>query len=178
LSEPLALEDLLGRQLPHGLLPIPMTTDFGVARVWMRDHTSAGVEGVAVEQLVHGLFSRNNRDISGSYPDAAALPAEEGLVLDGVIWGRMPRVQHVADRRWSLPRSSLWTAYLWPVYDGRRPRGGCSRVVSPDERDGVLERSRRWLGVRRAPRWADPLPVPEWVGQLRKVLAPGSAFSA
>ena len=38
-----------------------MTTDFGVARVWMRDHTSAGVEGVAVEQLVHAYRHSGGR---------------------------------------------------------------------------------------------------------------------
>jgi ATP-dependent DNA ligase len=47
------LEDLLGRQLPHGLVLMPMTTDFAVARAWMRDHTSAGVEGVVVKRLTH-----------------------------------------------------------------------------------------------------------------------------
>ncbi len=45
------LEDVLGRQLPHGLVLMPMTTDFGVARAWMRDHTKAGVEGVVVKHL-------------------------------------------------------------------------------------------------------------------------------
>jgi ATP-dependent DNA ligase len=47
------LEDLLGRQLPHGLVLMPMTTAFGVARAWMRDHTSSGVEGVVVKHLAH-----------------------------------------------------------------------------------------------------------------------------
>lgn len=48
-----ALEHLLGRELPHGLVLVPMTTDVGVARVWMRDHTSAGVEGGGVKHLAH-----------------------------------------------------------------------------------------------------------------------------
>jgi ATP-dependent DNA ligase len=30
-----------------------MSTDFGVARAWMRDRTSAGVEGVVVKHLAH-----------------------------------------------------------------------------------------------------------------------------
>lgn len=47
------LEDLLGRQHPHGLVLMPMTTDLDVARVWMREHTSAGVEGVVVKHLAH-----------------------------------------------------------------------------------------------------------------------------
>jgi ATP-dependent DNA ligase len=45
------LEDLLARQLPHGLVPIPMTKDFAVARTWVLDHTSAGVEGVVAKRL-------------------------------------------------------------------------------------------------------------------------------
>jgi ATP-dependent DNA ligase len=40
------LEDLLGRQLPPGLVLMPMTTDLAVARTWMLDHSRAGVEGV------------------------------------------------------------------------------------------------------------------------------------
>jgi ATP-dependent DNA ligase len=47
------LEDLLSRQLPHGLVLMPMTTDFAVARTWMLNHTSAGVEGVAAKRLDH-----------------------------------------------------------------------------------------------------------------------------
>ena len=34
------------------------------------------------------LYSRNDRDVSRSYPEIAALKLEPGLVLDGVIWGR------------------------------------------------------------------------------------------
>jgi ATP-dependent DNA ligase len=40
------LEDMLGRQLPPGLVLMPMTTDLAVARTWMLDHSHAGVEGV------------------------------------------------------------------------------------------------------------------------------------
>jgi ATP-dependent DNA ligase len=47
------LEDLLGRQLPPGLVLMPMTTDLAVARTWMLDHSDAGVEGVVVKRLTH-----------------------------------------------------------------------------------------------------------------------------
>jgi ATP-dependent DNA ligase len=47
------LEDLLGRQLPPGLVLMPMTTDLAVARTWMLDHSRAGVEGVVVKRLTH-----------------------------------------------------------------------------------------------------------------------------
>jgi hypothetical protein len=39
------LEDLLGRQLPPGLVLMPMTSDLAVARTWMLDHSRTGVEG-------------------------------------------------------------------------------------------------------------------------------------
>jgi hypothetical protein len=44
LAEPSSIEILLSRQLPHGLVLMPMTTDVAVARTWMLDHTSAGIE--------------------------------------------------------------------------------------------------------------------------------------
>lgn len=52
------LEDLLTRQLPHGLALMPMTTDFAVARAWMLNHTSAGVEGVVAKRLAHPYRGR------------------------------------------------------------------------------------------------------------------------
>ena len=45
------LEDLLSRQLPNGLLLVPVTNDFAVARSWILNHTSAGVEGVVAKRL-------------------------------------------------------------------------------------------------------------------------------
>jgi ATP-dependent DNA ligase len=47
------LEALLARQLPHGLVLMPMTTNMAVARTWMLNHTSAGVEGVVAKRLDH-----------------------------------------------------------------------------------------------------------------------------
>jgi ATP-dependent DNA ligase len=41
------LEDLLGRQLPHGLVLMPATTDPVVARAWLTNHSAAGIEGVS-----------------------------------------------------------------------------------------------------------------------------------
>jgi ATP-dependent DNA ligase len=32
---------------------MPTTTDFAVARTWMLDHTSAGVEGVVAKRFDH-----------------------------------------------------------------------------------------------------------------------------
>ncbi|MHA6632094.1 ATP-dependent DNA ligase [Pseudonocardia sichuanensis] len=52
------LEDLLGRQLPHGLVLMSMTTDLAVARAWMLDHTSAGVEGIVIKHLAHAYHGR------------------------------------------------------------------------------------------------------------------------
>ena len=40
------LEDLLARRLPHGLVLMPMSTEFAVARAWLLNHSDAGVEGV------------------------------------------------------------------------------------------------------------------------------------
>ena len=34
------LEDLLGRQLPHGLVLMPATTDPAVARAWLTNHSA------------------------------------------------------------------------------------------------------------------------------------------
>ena len=47
------LEDLLGRQLSHGIVLMPMTTDLAVARTWMHDNISPGVEGVVLKHLAH-----------------------------------------------------------------------------------------------------------------------------
>jgi ATP-dependent DNA ligase len=45
------LEKLLGRQRPHGLVLMPMSTDRAVAREWMFGHTESGIEGVVAKQL-------------------------------------------------------------------------------------------------------------------------------
>jgi ATP-dependent DNA ligase len=47
------VEALLARQLPHGLVLMPTTTDFAVARTWMLNHASAGVEEVVAKRLDH-----------------------------------------------------------------------------------------------------------------------------
>jgi hypothetical protein len=44
------LEDLLGRQLPHGLVLMPATTDPAVARAWLTNHSAAGIEGVVAKR--------------------------------------------------------------------------------------------------------------------------------
>jgi ATP-dependent DNA ligase len=44
------LEDLLGRQLPHGLVLMPATTDPAVARAWLTQHSAAGIEGVVAKR--------------------------------------------------------------------------------------------------------------------------------
>ncbi|NMH75678.1 hypothetical protein [Pseudonocardia xinjiangensis] len=48
------LEDLLTRRLPHGLVLMPMSTEFAVARAWLVNHSDAGVEGVVAKRLDHG----------------------------------------------------------------------------------------------------------------------------
>jgi ATP-dependent DNA ligase len=45
------LEDLLGRQLPHGLVLMPATTDPAVARAWLINHSATGIEGVVAKRL-------------------------------------------------------------------------------------------------------------------------------
>jgi ATP-dependent DNA ligase len=45
------LEKLLGRQLPHGLVLVPMSTDPAVARIWLHSHSDAGIEGVVAKRL-------------------------------------------------------------------------------------------------------------------------------
>ena len=46
-----ALETLLGRGLPAGLVLTPSTIDPGVARSWVADHGSSGIEGVVAKRL-------------------------------------------------------------------------------------------------------------------------------
>jgi len=46
-----ALEKLLGRHLPSGLVLMPMSTDAAVAGAWMLDHGDAGIEGVVAKRL-------------------------------------------------------------------------------------------------------------------------------
>jgi len=46
-----ALERLLERRLPNGLVLMPMSTDPAVAQAWLVDHTDAGVEGVVAKRL-------------------------------------------------------------------------------------------------------------------------------
>ena len=45
------LEKLLGRQLPHGLVLMPMSMDRAVARAWLLNHGEAGIEGVVAKRL-------------------------------------------------------------------------------------------------------------------------------
>lgn len=54
------LEKLLTRQLPHGLVLMPMTTNLAVARAWMINHIYAGVEGV-VAKRVDDTYRRHGR---------------------------------------------------------------------------------------------------------------------
>jgi ATP-dependent DNA ligase len=44
------LEDLLGRQLPHGLVLMPASTDPAVAEQWLVNHSAAGIEGVVAKR--------------------------------------------------------------------------------------------------------------------------------
>ena len=46
-----ALEALLGRGLPPGLVLAPSTTDPAVARSWLIHHGSTGIEGVVAKRL-------------------------------------------------------------------------------------------------------------------------------
>jgi hypothetical protein len=45
-----SLEDLLGRQLPHGLVLMPVSSDPAVAEQWLINHCSAGIEGVVASK--------------------------------------------------------------------------------------------------------------------------------
>lgn len=65
-----ALLDLLVRQLPHGLVLMPMTTDFAVARAWMRDHTGAGVER-RIRQTPHPHLPPQRRSAMAEDPHQA-----------------------------------------------------------------------------------------------------------
>jgi ATP-dependent DNA ligase len=47
------LEDLLARQLPHGLVLMPMSTDPAAAHTWLRGHIDSGIEGVVAKRLDH-----------------------------------------------------------------------------------------------------------------------------
>ncbi|GAA4692496.1 ATP-dependent DNA ligase [Pseudonocardia yuanmonensis] len=45
------LEELLGTRLPHGLVLVPASTDVGVGRLWQREHTASGIEGVVAKRV-------------------------------------------------------------------------------------------------------------------------------
>jgi ATP-dependent DNA ligase len=65
------------------------------------------------------LQSRQLRSLTRFFPEVVdALGAWfRDVVLDGVIRGREQGVHQVADRPGELTGPSLWTAYLWFVYD-------------------------------------------------------------
>ena len=44
------LEDLLSRQLPHGLVLMPVSSDPAVAEQWLINHSAAGIEGVVAKR--------------------------------------------------------------------------------------------------------------------------------
>ena len=44
------LEELLGRQLPHGLVLMPVSDDPAVAQQWLINHSAAGIEGVVAKR--------------------------------------------------------------------------------------------------------------------------------
>jgi ATP-dependent DNA ligase len=46
-----ALDDLLGRRLPDGLVLTPTTADPAVARTWLLGHTTSGIEGVVAKRV-------------------------------------------------------------------------------------------------------------------------------
>jgi ATP-dependent DNA ligase len=46
-----ALEELLGRRLPPGLVLTPTTADPDVARTWLLGHTTSGIEGVVAKRV-------------------------------------------------------------------------------------------------------------------------------
>ncbi len=45
------LEELLGKRLPHGLILMPASADLAVGRLWMREHTDSGIEGVVAKRV-------------------------------------------------------------------------------------------------------------------------------
>ncbi|MFC5948380.1 hypothetical protein ACFQH9_08850 [Pseudonocardia lutea] len=45
------LEGLLGARLPHGLVLMPTAADPAVGRLWMREHTASGIEGVVAKRV-------------------------------------------------------------------------------------------------------------------------------
>ncbi|GAA2884048.1 hypothetical protein GCM10010472_47670 [Pseudonocardia halophobica] len=45
------LEELLGARLPHGLVLMPTSADPAVGRLWMREHTASGIEGVVAKRV-------------------------------------------------------------------------------------------------------------------------------
>ena len=48
-----ALEELLARRLPPGLVLAPSTTDPSAARAWLLGHTTSGIEGVVAKRIEH-----------------------------------------------------------------------------------------------------------------------------
>jgi hypothetical protein len=78
----------LARQLPSGLVLMPMTTDFAVACSWMLEHTGAGVEGVVVKHLAHTYRSGGVRP---------CFKIRTRLTAEAVV-GRRPRPARCACR--------------------------------------------------------------------------------
>jgi hypothetical protein len=89
-------------------LTAPAALRFGVG-AW------PAIAAAIVAHLLHLLAT------APSPPQEAAVDAvaelDVDVVLDGVIWGREQVVHHVEEGLDELLAPSLWTAYLWSVYD-------------------------------------------------------------
>ena len=123
------LEDLLTRQLPHGLVLMPMTTDFAVARTWMLNHTGSGVEGVVAKRLDH-TYRGNSRTWSKIRTRLTAEAIVGGVIgsleqPEALVLGRHDHHGRlrVAGRTTPLPpaaRSEI-AAALTPAAGGHHP---------------------------------------------------------
>lgn len=136
------LEELLGTRLPHGLVLVPASTDVGVGRLWMREHTASGIEGVVAKRVdqTYRAGARAWRKIRTRLTAEAvvggvlgSLPEPEALVvgrfgahgrlrvagrttpLDGADRAHLRRVLTVAGT------DHPWPSVLPPGRFGRRP---------------------------------------------------------
>jgi ATP-dependent DNA ligase len=124
------LEDLLSRQLPHGLVLMPMSTDPAVAQQWLMNHSAAGIEGVVAKRTRQAYRAGKTKwqkvrtrvtaeavvgGVLGTLakPDAlvVGLPDPSGrLRIAGRTGSLAPPVQHAL----SLALTAAGGAHPWP----------------------------------------------------------------
>ena len=134
-----ALEALLGRGLPDGLVLTPSTLDAAVARSWLSGHGAAGIEGVVAKRLdqpyrpgVRGWQKLRSRLTAEAVVGGVIGPIDAPRVL---LLGRLDR-------------------------DGHLHLVGRTTELTPAGRDAVAALLRPHTGSGHP--WPNPLPSTRW----------------